>query len=329
MALTNAQYDAIMRIYSQRQIKDRRDQSRRLEEVAKAIPRIPEIDAEVASLSVQKAKFLLKKSADDLDLDGSLSLLKQEKETLLAMNGYPADYLDMHYTCPICRDTGYVNNRKCSCFNQLELSTLYSASHLSQDDEGETFGSFSLDWYSEERQKGQPSARSLAADALQISRDFVSGFDDRFENLLLTGPVGVGKSFLSHCIARSLLDTGHGVVYLSAYDLFNLLGRYEFSGRGGDPDDKARIREAHSALFDCDLLVIDDLGTEVTNTFTVAQLFLIMNDRFAARKPVVLSTNLTLNEIRNKYSERIASRIAGSYTILPMAGDDIRIRKHL
>lgn len=326
MALTNAQYDAIMRIYSQRQARDHYDQSRRLEKIAKEIPRIPEIDAEVASLSVQKAMFLLKKSTEDIDLGASLSMLKQEKETLLRMHGYAADYLDMHYSCPICHDTGYVGNQKCTCFKQLELSLLYSASHLSRETDGESFDTFSLDWYSKE---GEPSARELAADALKISRDFVSHFDSSFENLILTGPVGVGKSFLSHCIARSLLDSGHGVIYLSAYDLFNLLGKYEFSHRGEDPDDKVRIREAHSALFDCDLLVIDDLGTEVTNTFTVAQLFLIINDRFASRKPVVLSTNLTLNEIRKKYSERIASRIAGSYTLLPMAGDDIRIRRHL
>lgn len=328
MALTNTQYDAIMRIYSQRQYKARYEQSKRLEEVAKKIPRIPEIDSEIASLSVQKAKFLLKKSGDDLNLASSLSLLDQERQALLKMYGYPADYLDMHYSCPFCKDTGYVNNQKCSCFKKLELSMLYSASHLSQETDGESFDSFSLDLYSAEKGNGSLSARDLAAEALKVSRDFVSSFDDSYENLLLTGPVGVGKSFLSHCIARSLLNTGHGVVYLSAYDLFSLLGRYEFSGRGEDPDDKARIRESHAALFDCDLLVIDDLGTEVSNTFTVSQLFLIMNDRFTARKPVVLSTNLTLNEIRNNYSERIASRIAGSYTILRMAGDDIRIRKH-
>lgn len=329
MPLTNTQYDEIMRRYSERQINSRRIQAERTKRVQREIPRLSEIEGEIASLSVQKARFLLKKDAPDLDLARALEDRKQEKKALLLSHGLPEDYLDPVYVCPICKDTGYVDNQKCICFQQLEAELLLSASNLSLTKEGERFEDFSLLWYSDKEDERGISPRKMAEAALQVAKDFTSSFTASYENLLITGPVGVGKTLLSRCIGHELLDMGQSVLYLSSHELFSMLGRYEFSRSEERPEDARQLRDTHTALFDCALLIIDDLGTELTNAFTSSQLFALINERFYDKKSVLLSTNLDLNQIRDKYSERIASRIAGTYTILPLTGEDIRIQKKM
>ena len=148
MPLSNSQYDAIMRIYSQKQLKNRRNLDRRKQEVYAKIPRLPEIDAEIASVSVRKALFLLgDPNGSDLDTDGAIRDLAEERRALLLSNGYPEDYLEPQYDCPLCHDTGYVGNRKCSCFRQMEIDLLYSASNLKDVLESDTFDNFSLKYY--------------------------------------------------------------------------------------------------------------------------------------------------------------------------------------
>lgn len=152
----------------------------------------------------------------------------------------------------------------------------------------------------------------------------MKNFDHSFENLFLYGDTGLGKTFLSHCIARELIESTHSVIYFSAFRLFDLFADATF---GRSREDLPSELEQH--VFDCDFLIIDDLGTEMTNSFVSSQLFLILNERILRRKSTLISTNLTLGTFADIYSERVFSRISSSYTMLKLIGDDIRIQKKL
>ena len=323
MPLQNYQYDTIMREYNRRQARNRRIQEEHLAEAYEKIPRLREIDEEVATLSARKARALISRQEVGIeDLRNDIALLSQERTALLLSSGYPADYLEMSYTCPLCQDTGYIGSQKCSCFKKAEIELLYTQSNLKEILEKENFDHFSFDYYSDTMKNEATglTERETALRAYDIARNFVKNFDDSFENLFLYGDTGVGKTFLSHCIAHDLLESAHCVMYFSAFDLFDLLASSKFSR------DKT---EGEEFVFDSDLLIIDDLGTERNTDFVVSQLFVCLNDRILNRKSTIISTNLTLEEIKTNYTERTFSRISNHYKILRLAGDDIRIQKKL
>ena len=323
MALSNTQYDAIMRIYDERQLNNRREQEARIAEVYDRIPRLEEIAGETASLSLRKARAMLEEDGQDFDLQAALDDLAEERRVLLISHGYPADYLDLRYTCSKCRDTGYVNGQKCECFRQAEIDYLYAGSHDRKLLQEENFDRFILDYYSEDIvDTNGVSSRENALRARDDAIRFVSEFGRTCENLCIYGDTGVGKSFLSHCIAHELIARGHNVLYLTAHDLFDHLAASAF-------DHRADSEDAAEQIFSCDLLIIDDLGTELTNAFVSSQLFLCVNERILKDKPTIISTNLSLEKFAEIYSERTFSRILGSYRLIRLFGRDIRIQKKL
>ncbi len=321
MPLQNYQYDTIMREYSKTQSRNRRILEERTKEIYEKIPRVREIDEEVASLSAQKARTLLNGESSGLeDLKAAISLLAQERSALLVCNSYPENYLELPYKCSICQDTGYVNSRKCSCFRKAEIELLYTQSNLKEILKKENFDHFSFDYYSDTMKNETTglTERETAQRAYDIARDFVRNFDNSFENLFLYGDTGVGKTFLSHCIAHELLDSAHCVMYFSAFDLFDLLADSRFSREKAEGED---------FVFDSDLLIIDDLGTELTNSFVSSQLFLCINERIMRRKSTIISTNLDFGNFSAVYSERTFSRIMSNYRMVKLEGKDIRIQK--
>ena len=261
MALQNFQYDIIMREYSRRQSQVQHDLEERRKEAFVRVPRLLEIDQEVAALSARKARSLLQGESDTVeDLKKDVAALAQERRTLLRSNGFSVDYLEPHYFCPLCQDTGYVDGQKCSCFKKSEVELLYTQSNLKEILKKENFEHFSFDWYSDTMKNEATglTARETAKRAYDTARNFVDDFDKRAQNLFLYGSTGVGKTFLSHCIASELLKTAHCVLYFSAFDLFDRLAQTAFSRKSEtDPGD--------DFILDCDLLIIDDLGTELTN----------------------------------------------------------------
>ena len=325
MALKNMQHDMIMRSYEQKHLRNQNLLLQRYKEIYEHIPEFKEIEDSISFLSVQQAKKLLDGEEEALTtLHLELSKLFEKKQQLLTSNGYPADYLDDIYDCPVCKDTGYVGNEKCSCFKKAVIDLLYAQSNLEEILQKENFDTFSLKYYSDSYIDAKTGRTSLSSmkEALQICHDFVDRFDTEFSNLFLYGDTGVGKTFLSNCIAKELIDKTYSVIYFTAFELFDTFAKSKFG-----KDETAEVMYSH--IFDCDLLIIDDLGTELTNSFTTSQLFLCLNERLLRKKSTIISTNLALDTFSELYSARTFSRITSNYKILKLIGDDIRIKKKL
>ena len=325
MILNNSQYDAIMRTYEQKQLHNHRELEKRYEKAYEKVPALKHFDEEISSLSVGQARKLLDGDGAALaELKLKIKQLSEESKALLVASGFPADYLELQYECNDCKDTGYIGNEKCHCFQCMIIDMLYEQSNLKHILQRENFDTFSFSYYSPnfiDQETGHSSLTTIQH-AYDEAQKFVSTFGKEFHNLFLYGDPGVGKTFLSNCIAKELMDQSNSVVYLSSFQLFDTMTKGKF-----DKDEQAQRLNKH--LFHCDLLIIDDLGTELVNSLTVSQLFLCLNERLLNKKPTIISTNLSLDALADIYSERIFSRITSNYTMLKLTGDDIRIKKKL
>ena len=327
MSLNNSQYNAIMRIYNQRQFQDKYEQDQRREEVYQKVPQIRQIEDEISSQAVRCARKLLDGDTNAKEeLKQHIEDLREQKEVLLSAFGFPADYMEMHYACPECQDTGYVDGRKCRCFKKEEIRLLYSQSNIEEVLLRENFDSFSYEYYDD--RVVIPEIQMTVADYMRQvhtwCKEYVENFEKKGGNLIFTGSTGVGKTFLTNCIAKALIDQYQSVIYLSSNDLFDVFSKNKFHY-----DTEEEMKDMYQYILDCDLLIIDDLGTELPNSFTVSQLFICLNERILRQKSTIISTNLALEDIKSIYSERTFSRISSNYTILRITGDDIRIQKKL
>ena len=298
-------------------------------EVYKKIPRIKEIDRELYNTGLTLAREVLKKGSNAKKIIKKLKErnldLNAEKGELLSVNGYPVDYLTLKYTCKACKDTGYINNSMCKCFKQKLINAAYAQSNLSTILDRQNFDTFDFTYYSTEiNEKEKISPRENMQAILNTCLDFVNNFDHLNQNLLLYGEIGLGKTFLSSCIAKELLDKGKTVFYQTSYKILNILEDYKFN-RSNDP----AIKEQTNKLFEVDLLIIDDLGTEYISTYTSSAFFDILNTRLLQNKKTIINTNLSINELADLYTERVVSRLLGHYTPLKFFGEDIRKQKLL
>lgn len=324
MSLKNFQYDALMRSYNQKQLLHKHEQSERIAQAEEKMPRLAEIRKEIAALGLLKARIVLGAvKEEDFNLSEKIQQLSKERAEILAQNGYPKDYLDMHYDCPLCKDTGYIGSEKCACFQKAAVDLLYTQSNIRSILNTENFSHFSFDYYSSDFTDASSGITSLdsAKNAYEKSWDFIDEFPCG-NNLLIYGDTGVGKTYLTHCIAKELLDRSFFVLYFTSFDLFDLLSKNAFE-KDAEAADMAQF------VFDCDLLIIDDLGTELTNSFISSQLFCCINERIINKKSTVISTNLTMEDFLDTYSERTFSRVTSNYTMLKLVGNDIRIQKRL
>lgn len=324
MPLKNAQYDTLMREYNRRQLMHEHLRIAHTQEVYSAIPRIREIDMEVSSTSAAQAKRAIRGETFSMaEYKKHLSALKEEKLTLLKKGGFPADYLEMTYTCPKCRDTGYIDGQKCSCYLQAATELLYNQSGLGGILQKENFDTLSYTYYSKEERyakHGRTVYENMSM-IIDACHRYVADFSSVKGNLLFTGSAGCGKTFLSNCIAKAIMDQYYSVVYLTAAQLFDLFGKEQFNR------DEEQDADVSQYVFDCDLLILDDLGTELSNSFTNSKLFACINERLSRGNGTIISTNLSLEGIRDTYSDRIYSRILGSYQCFTFYGQDIRILK--
>ena len=332
MALTREQYNRIMRVFSERQAEDASLFRARNEEAALRIPELSMIRKELFSLNAKELEARLQK---DTKKTGALrkereDLIRTKKELLL-QHGFPEDYLEMPCFCSLCRDKGFVDGKKCGCFKQLETELVNEQSGLPDFLEAVPFEEITTELYN--HKAPMPDLPKTAGSMTQAQymekqifprvRMYLAGFEEPgSHNIFMTGPAGTGKTYLSACIAKSLMNSLHTVIYLSAGELFSLFGRFEF-GRGDEDEMESRI----TLIGGCDLLIIDDLGTENLSEMNISTLFSVISRRLSAEKSTIISSNMNLKEINAAYGTRIASRIHGDYLVLPFFGTDMRLAK--
>lgn len=317
MGLSNRQFDSIIEKYDNIRLQNNREQMRRADEVRSKIPGYIELEEKLRSLRMERTRarlyedealFTEQKTEEDLLVDKRNRLLKEA--------GFPSDYLNPIYQCPKCRDTGFLpeSRSKCSCFIAAQTRLLFEQSGISDLIQIQNFDTLSFDYFN-----GAESASY--SNALNNARNFIRSFNSDYQNLVFYGNVGTGKTFLSCCIAKELMETGFSVTYKSADRLFKDLVDLRFG------DDKNEYFSFIEDLDQCDLLIIDDLGTEAITERVKADLFTCLNNRDLLKKATLISTNLTLDELNRRYSERIFSRISSHFTFCKFEGRDIRMLK--
>ena len=262
-----------MRRYDEIRERHRHEQSDRIEEISRVIPEIKQLNDEAADASLAAARARITNKSANLDqYHAEMSRITERRASLLRTHGYPADYLDMHYDCPVCHDTGLVDGKHCACFRKIAAEIVYGKYSLGKILETENFEHFSFAYYSDTIRDDSTgrTARELAERAYQAAKALVPAIGTDGSSLYIFGTAGTGKTFLTHCIAKEAIDAGNSVLYFSAGDFFNVLADSAF--RHGE-NSGARL------ISDCDLLVIDDLGTEVNNSFVSSSLFRVVNER--------------------------------------------------
>ncbi|MDD4112402.1 MAG: ATP-binding protein [Herbinix sp.] len=327
MALKNDQYNRILREYDERRFQNKYELDKRMQEVYQAVPQLKDLEDELISLSAQSGRLALFGNTDALEeLRSNTTILRNKQKQLLMDNGYPEDYLHIQYSCSKCKDSGFIDNEKCNCFKQAIADMIYEGSNIKSVLDRENFSAFSFKYYSDDYidESIGLSPLSNMQKIVATCKSFIRHFDKNHENLLFLGNTGVGKTFLANCIAKELLDRGYTVIYLTAFRLFDILEKYKFSKVAESTLSAANQFEY---ILDCDMLIIDDLGTELSNSFTTSQLYLIINERLLRQKSTLISTNLSLDNLNSNYSERIYSRIISNYCIRRIVGEDIRLSK--
>lgn len=322
-SLTNEQYNIIQRYYDEKRLTHQKEADQRKAEIYNKIPAFRELELEAISISMAQGKKLLSKAAAS---DNALTNdeyhkkildIKLRKNRLLEEYNYPKDYLDIKYDCLNCKDTGYVEGRKCSCFIKMQIDLVYNYSQMTELIKTDNFDNLSKKYYSGE-------SLELFNHAEETCKNFIKNFNSDYHNLLFYGTVGTGKSFLSSCVAKELLEKDCSIIYVSAIQLFQVISNHIYD------NNKEAFIQITESLVNSDLLIIDDLGTESNNDFVRSRLFDLINERIIRHKSIIISTNLSLEDIRTRYSDRVFSRIYGSFELLHLAGvKDIRIQKKL
>ena len=320
MPLTNEQYQTVERVIDERRSRAELSALERKREVSEKIPALGELLDEISKRGVDSAKRCL--AGDERareEFDGFLAAASQKKARLLSEGGFSEDYLETRYTCEKCSDTGYLpNGEKCSCFKQLEYDLVFSQDLKRRLFLKNNYDTFNLLVFSDEGadEKTGLTPRQNAKKALETAKNILSPSFEGRKNLLIYGTTGTGKTFLSHCIAKDALDKGLTVIYLTAPEFIDIASDSEFNHKDGP----------FRNVMESALLIIDDLGTELINSFVISAVYRIINERLLSERRTVISTNLFPSDIAEHYNERVLSRIAGNYQLIRMVGPDLRIQ---
>ncbi|CDA15682.1 MAG: ATP-binding protein [Clostridia bacterium] len=329
--MNNTNLKKLLNEYERKRIQEENDLQYRKNELYNSYPRLQEIDNELSSLAISTAKELIKKNNKEIlnNLNTSIENLKNEKKDLLFSIGKDYSYLTPNYECPLCKDTGYITNnyetKMCNCLKQKLFNIEYNKSNFSNL-ENQNFSTFDSTVYSSIVDKvkfgSDKSPRENIEIIKQISLNFINNFDDLNEkNLLFTGNTGLGKTFLSSCIANEILKKQKTVLYQTAPIMLDSIIDYRFGKNSTN---------IYNNILDVDLLIIDDLGTECINNMKFTELFNIINTRLLNQNnkatKTIISTNLSIQNLFNSYDERIVSRLIGNYNICRFYGEDLRFK---
>ena len=300
----------------------------RLQQVYAAAPRVRELDAllratmaELVGVAVRADSSVLIEDIRKRNLE-----LQDERRSEIKRAGFPENFIDDEYMCEKCHDTGFANTKMCNCLEEIykkeqnaSLSNLFKLGN-------ETFENFDLSYYDETPSSGTTiSPRRNMEIVYEICVEYARKFGNQSMNLFFNGAPGLGKTFLSACIARVVADNGFSVVYDMASSIFAKFEDAKFIRT----DDLEALRNETRRYLECDLLIIDDLGTEMTTAFTISTLYEIVNTRLVTNRKTIINSNLTISELNRRYSEQIMSRLEGEYQVLTFYGDDIRKKRNM
>lgn len=314
----------LMDMYEKIRTDENRKLMKRREEIKNKYPEILELDTTIQKLCLNLSMAALRGITDPNELNSikeEITDLRAKKYEMLVSHGYNPDYLNLHYNCPKCKDTGFIGIEKCSCFKSKLIKLYYKDSDLEEAVKTNNFKNFNINLYPNHKLNDERyTPRKNIEDILEyITGEYLPNFKNSNTNLLFYGNSGTGKTFLSWCIAKELLDKGFLVVYKTSDDLLRALKDIKFNN---DTD-------LENLLINCDLLIIDDLGSEQITDFSSTELFTLINKKILKNKKMLISTNLSLPLISKRYSERISSRIIGEFKLFKFFAEDIRIQLNL
>ena len=317
MALTAEQYHEIQEILSERRFRAEKEALEKQREVLEKVSGYADLDEKLRTLSISAMEKAQEGDAEAIRaLRPAIKKIREEKRVLLEKAGYSPEDLEAHYSCTLCRDSGIFEGKKCRCFMKLQGEILYKQSKMGEILERENFSRFQLERFDNTERKAQTGNKTVREYMKEI-RDYFYGYCQNYPenqgNFIFTGGTGTGKTFFLHCIAKALLDRGVSVLYFTAEGLFNHFSRL--------------MREGIEDEFveEVDVLLLDDLGTEFSNSFTASRFFNLLNQRILTRKTMMISTNLNFKDLRELYSDRVVSRMMSDYEIIPLYGRDLRL----
>ncbi len=298
--------------------------SRRRQEIYSRIPRVADIDDGLRRSMAETVKAAISSGGSAEESIRAIAeknlALQEERAALISAAGYPPDYIDDKPLCRKCGDSGYVDGKMCSCllerYRAAQAKELSSLLKLGQ----ETFDSFDLDYYGDAPGDGGVSPRQNMELIYEASLQYARKFSERSGSLFFTGGTGLGKTFLSSCIAKVVSEKGFSVVYDTAVSIFSKFEDAKFSGSEDAREDVERY-------LACDLLIMDDLGTEMTSSFIVSALYNLINTRLCGKKQTIISSNLSFADMSKRYTQQIMSRLQGEYDVFRFYGKDIRLIK--
>ena len=304
---------------SERKIKER---DKRVSSVYEKFPDIRSIDEDINMIGSSTLQKILKDPLDKSarsEMDNKFKVLKQKRKELLEKYNIPEDFDKPHYDCDICGDTGFVEGvGRCSCFKQKIINELYRASNMNELLKRQNFDAFDMELYGKNKING--FKRSPYDNMVFIKKhcmDFADNFETPAKNIIFYGDTGLGKTFMSCCVAKRVMDKGYTVLYISAQRLFRTLEDERFG----------RANERAGEIYGCDLLIIDDLGTEIASKNNPSYLFDLVNERYNAEKKIIINTNLNFEGLEKLYTARLTSRIMENFEMMLFYGEDIRKKK--
>lgn len=328
--MNNYTLKSILKEYQLTRDEKNRELKEYLKEIYESYPELVEINKEIVRNGINMSKAVLNNTPEKelQKIIDEQDRLIDVKSNILKKHNIPRDYDKVKHNCEMCNDTGFIaNGEKCKCLKQRLINELYKMSNIDTILKRDNFNTFDLSIFSDEIPEGldkspRENIKDIVLDVNQYIMDFDKYDIKGKNNLLFYGSTGLGKTFLCSCIAGEIISRGYTVIYQTAFNLMEVIEKYKFYRNECSDLDKENFRN----LFDCDLLIIDDLGSEMTNSFTVAEIFNIINDRINANKKTIISTNLTPLQIGKEYSDRTLSRIVGGFKIYDFYGYDLRFK---
>ena len=324
MPVSDLDLNSILSSYDALRMKNRAERDQRIQEVYQAVPDIYELDQQIESFGIRAMQRYLRTKEKPEELMTSVKKevedLRTRKLFLLKRAGFAEDYMELRYSCPYCQDTGFTDGKRCRCLEQRLIALSYKRSNLESLLATQNFDHFDLNIFSAE---GNPSVRDNMTRILEVVQQAISRYDGGMGlNFLLTGSTGTGKTFLCSCIAKAVMDRGFTVLYISAYDFNTIMSDHRYRYRDQDPNTSASLQY----IYDCDLLILDDLGTEAPNKTTAADFLHCIDERIRFGRSTIISTNQSLQNLGKLYSDRLVSRLLGHFRTLPFSGEDLRLK---